>query len=57
MSFLLILVGFREKGTKLANLGNLRVLRYGVGIPCSSVSPLCGATEREAWTSLEYTEA
>ena len=33
---------------KLANLGNVRVLRRDVGIPLS------GVAEREAWTSLEY---
>ena len=63
-SFLLILVGFMEKGTKSTNLGNFGVLRYNVGIPRSSVSPRQGvacphydATEREAWTSLGYAEA
>ena len=34
-----VLVRFIEKGTKSANLGNFRVLRRGVGIPRSSVSP------------------
>ena len=43
-------VGFLEKGTKLANLGNFGVLRHGVGIPLSSVA------EREDWTSLGYAE-
>ena len=64
MNFLLILVGFLEKWTKSVNLGNFRVLRCDVGIPCSSVSPrqgvACprhGAAEREAWTSLGYAEA
>ena len=58
-SFLLILVGFLEKGTKSANLGNFGVLRRSVGIPHSSVSPRqgvacprCDVVEREAWTSL-----
>ena len=58
------LVGFLEKWTKSANLSNFGVLRHGVGIPQSSVSPrqgvACpchGAIEREAWTSLEYPEA
>ena len=64
MSFLLILVGIMEKGTKLANLGNFGVLRHGVGIPRSSVSPRQGmacprnsAAEMEAWTSLGYVKA
>ena len=55
MSFRLILVGFMEKGTKSANLGNFGVLRRGVGIPRSSVSPRKGvacphssAAEKEA---------
>ena len=34
------------KGTKLANLGNFKVLRHDVGIPRSSVSPCQGV----AWT-------
>ena len=58
------LVGFMEKGTKSANLGNFGVLRHGVGIPCSSVSPCQGVAcprrgmaKREAWKSLEYAEA
>ena len=58
------LVGFLEKGMKSANLGNFGVLHRGVGIPCNSVSPCqgvaCpryGVAEREAWTSLGYTEA
>ena len=62
--FLLILVGFLEKGTKSANLENFRVLCRVIGIPSSSVSPrqgmACprsGTTEREAWTSLRYAEA
>ena len=42
MSSLLILVGFLEKGTKSVNLGNFRVLRRGVGIPRSNVSPRQG---------------
>ena len=42
MSFLLILVGFLEKGMKSANLGNFRVLCRDVGIPRSSVSPRQG---------------
>ena len=46
-----VLVGFLEKWMKSANLGNLRVLRRGVGIPRSDVA------EKEAWTSLGYTEA
>ena len=33
------LVRFLEKGTNSANLGNFGVLRCGIGIPCSSVSP------------------
>ena len=41
------LVGFMEKVTKLANLGNFRVLRGGVGIPRSSVGPRCGVVEGE----------
>ena len=64
MSFLLILVGFLEKGTKSTNLGNFGVLRRGVGIPRSSVSPCQGVAcprssvaEREAWTSLGYAAA
>ena len=59
-SFLLILVGFMEKGMKSTNLGNLGVLRHDIVIPSSSVGPrkgvACprhGAAEREAWTSLE----
>ena len=58
MSFLLILVGFMEKVTKSANMGNFRVLRRGVGIPRSSVGPLQGVAcprhgmaEREVWTT------
>ena len=38
-SFLLILVGFLEKWTKSANLGNFGVLRYGVRIPRNNVGP------------------
>ena len=48
MSFLLILVGFMEKGTKSSNLGNSGVLCRDVRIPRNSVSPRCRATEREA---------
>ena len=55
---------FWKKGTKSANLGNFEVLRRGVGIPCSNVSPrqgeACprrGTTMREAWISLGYAEA
>ena len=33
------LVGFLEKGTKSANLGNFGVLRRDVGIPRGSVGP------------------
>ena len=58
------LVGFLEKGTKSANLGNFKVLHRGIGIPCSSVSPCQGvacpclcAAEREAWTNLKYAKA
>ena len=40
-----------RKGTKLANLGNFKVLRRGVGIPRS------GVTERDVWASLDYVEA
>ena len=54
-SFLLILVGFMEKGTKSADLSNFGVLNHGVGIPRISVSPRqgvacprCGVVEREA---------
>ena len=54
-SFLLILVGFMEKGTKSANLGNFGVLRHDIGIPRSSLSsrqgvacPRQGMDEREA---------
>ena len=54
-SVLLILVGSLEKGTKSANLSNFGVLRRGIRIPHSSVSPRqgvacprCGAAEREA---------
>ena len=64
MSFLLILVGFLEKGMKSIDLGNFEVLCHGVGIPRSNVSPrqgvACprhGTAKREAWTSLRYTEA
>ena len=64
MSFLFILVGFLEKGTKSANLGNFEVLCRDVGIPRSSVSlrqgvacPRHGTAMREAWTSLGYAEA
>ena len=42
MSFLLILVGFMEKVTKSANMGNFRVLHRGVG-------PRQGVAEREVW--------
>ena len=56
MSFLLILVGFLEKGTKSENMGNFGVLRHGVEIPHSSLSPRqgvacprCGVAEREAF--------
>ena len=59
-----VLVGFLEKLMKSANLGNFRVLRRGVGIPRSSISPrqgmACprrGVAKREAWTSLRYAEA
>ena len=59
-----------NKRTKSTNLGNFRVLHYGVGIPRSSVSPrqgvacsrrgaTCphrGVAEREAWISLRYAE-
>ena len=55
MSFLLISVGFLEKGTKSANLGNFGVLCHSIGIPRSSISPCQGvacprssAVEREA---------
>ena len=51
------LVGFMEKEMKSANLGNFGVLHCGVGIPRSSISPCQGVAEREAWTSLGYTEA
>ena len=44
-----LLVGFMEKGTKLA--------KCGIGIPRSSVSPRHGTADREAWTSLEYAKA
>ena len=57
MSFLLILVGFLEKWMKSAYLGNFGVLRRGVGIPRSSVSPRQCVAEREAWKSLGYAEA
>ena len=57
-------VGFLEKRTKLANLGNFGVLRRDVGILRSIVSPrqgvACphhGATKREACTSLGYAKA
>ena len=53
-SFLLILVGFLEIGTESANLGNFEVLRHGIGILRSSLSPHRGAAMREAWTSLGY---
>ena len=52
-----LLVGFMEKGTKSSNLGNFGVLRHGIGIPCSSVSPRQGTVDREPWTSLGYTAA
>ena len=62
LDYLGFLVGFLEKGTKSANLGNFGVLHHGVGIPRSSVSPhqdvACPrrrAVEREAWTSPGYT--
>ena len=37
-----VLVGFLEKGTKSANLGNFGVLRRSVGIPRNNVSPRQG---------------
>ena len=41
MIFLLILVGFLEKGTKSANLGNFEVLCRSIGIPHSNLEVLC----------------
>ena len=57
LDYLEFLVGFLEKGTKSANLGNFGVLYRGVGIPCSSVGPRHSAAEWEAWISLGYAEA
>ena len=64
MSFLLILVGFLEKGTESKNLGNFEVLRLDEGILRSIVSsrqgvacPCRSAAQREAWTRLRYAEA
>ena len=55
MSFLLILIGFLEKGMKSVNLGNFGVLLHDVGIPRNNVSPRQGvaspcrdAAEKEA---------
>ena len=39
MSFFWFLVGFLEKGPRLANLGNFEVLRNGIGIPHNNVGP------------------
>ena len=39
LDYIGFLVGFREKGTKSANLGNFGVPLCGVGIPRNSVSP------------------
>ena len=56
LDYFRFLVGFMEKGTKSANLGNFGVLHRGVGIPRNSISPrqvvACprrGVAEREAW--------
>ena len=65
MSILLFLVGFLEKRNEIMKIwANYGVLRYGVGIPRSSVGPrqgiACprrGMAEREGWASLRYAEA